>query len=366
MKIFRINFSKDSTLNTWLKRIAVAVFITIAIQSILIYVTYGTFEGVASLASLLDLTFTFLYFLSLFWFYPKLSDFIHSPQVKKLSADVVNLIEGLLVAASTLVLTALSKILPLWILLIILNFLLDDFNGSFDFEAIRQTSIVHIFIGLFFYYYVERERLKKKIQEEHLRLAELQREEFKNQLEKLKNKVNPDFLFGSLNSLDSLIEKDPDKAVKFVGHLSNIYRSFLNEQEQLVPLKKEIVLAESYMSLLKMQFGDSISFDINLKPQSLSLFLPPGSLQVLIESTVRTKELNEKYPLKIRISSNENQLYLIIEGLDNYEPALLNKSLENITERYRYLSSENIVIREKEGAMEILVPLLEVNYDLEE
>lgn len=366
MRKIGIIYTKNSSLNVWLKKIAIAVLIGVVIQLILIYVKYGNFDDVFSLASFLEFTFTSLYFLSLFWLYPKISSVIHSRKVKKLSSNVVNLIEGFLVVVSTLVLTALTKIFPLWIMLLILNFLLDDFNGKFDFEAIRQSSIVHAFLGLFFYYYVERERLKKKIQAEHLRLAQLQREEFKNQLEKLKSKVNPDFLFSSLNSLDLLIERDSDKAVKFVGHLSNIYRSFLNEQEQLVPLEKEMELAEAYMSLLKMQFGDSINFEINLKPYSLSLFLPPGSLQVLIESTVRTKELNEEYPLKIKISSNENQLYLICEGLDNYDRDGLNKSLENIRERYRYLSSENISIKEKEGSIEILVPLLEVKCEFEE
>lgn len=363
--MMKTTYNQGFLKGVWPQRIGVVAVISLTIHLTATYITFGELSSVISLASTLELIFTFLYFLSLFWLYPKISGFVHSPWLKKLQSSLVNFVEGFLVVMSTFLLTALIKIFPLWILLLILNEILDDFNGRFDFEAVRRSLIIHAFLGLFFYYFVERERLRKKIRTEHLRFAQLQRTEFKNQLENLKNQVNPDFLFKSLETLDSLIEQNPEKAVEFVGNLSSVYRSFLNTNEQIIKLEQEVALAEAYICILKVQYGDNIRFSIQVQPESLSLYLPPGTLQVLIESAAPHTDIQGDNPLHIEISTTERNL--VVKTTRNFPPQNddLQKNIDIIKERYAFLSSETIEIEETGQFYIIQIPLLKLNEEVE-
>jgi sensor histidine kinase YesM len=365
MKTSVPKYKEDSRTGVWLKRIGIAALVSILVHLTIMYIDHGNFTGIISLPSGLELTFTFLYFLSLFWVYPKISEIIHSSALIKISGNVLNFLEGFLVVLSTLLLTGLTKIFPLWLLLLILNNVLENFNGRFDLEAVRHSLVIHAFLGLFFYYFVERERLRKKIRAEHLRFAQLQRKEFKNQLENLKNRVNPDFLFRSLDTLDSLIEENPEKAVEFVGNLSFVYRSFLNTKEQLIELKQELDLARAYIAILKMQFGNTLRFSINTEPESLSLYLPPGTLQMLIENAVpETKNLQSENPLHIEISTTRRNL--VVKSNRNNIPGkdYLQKNIDLIRERYRFLSNEPVEVEETHLHYEVEIPLLQLKQEV--
>lgn len=365
MKTILIDYEKDFLKGEWLQRIGVVALISLIIHLIATYITHGELSSVISLASSLELTFTFLYFLSLFWLYPKISGFIHSPQLNKLPGNMVNFVEGLLVVMSTFLLTGLTKIFPLWVLLLILNKILEGFNGRFDFEAVRRSLIIHAFLGLFFYYFVERERLRKKIRAEHLRYAQLQRTEFKNQLDNLKNRVNPDFLFSSLSTLDSLIEKDPKKAVEFVENLSVVYRSFLNTKEQLIQLEHELVLSGAYIAILETQFGNNIEFSINTEPESLSFYLPPGTLQMLIENAATGTEITPDHRLHVEIFTSQDKLVFKNSRNPGFEMNTLQNYIRLIRERYQSLSIKDIEVQEEEKYLEVQIPLLKLSEEAE-
>lgn len=81
-------------------------------------------------------------------------------------------------------------------------------------------------IGLFESVYYYTNFSKSELEKEELRRANLQ-----SQFESLKGQVNPHFLFNSLNSLSSLILKDPFKAERFVEEMSNVYRFLLQSNE---------------------------------------------------------------------------------------------------------------------------------------
>ncbi|MEM1122560.1 MAG: histidine kinase, partial [Bacteroidota bacterium] len=132
---------------------------------------------------------------------------------------------------------------------------------------------IAIYEGIYFY-----QQLKLSIQEKE----ELQRENIKSQLEGLKSKVNPHFLFNSLNTLSYLIPEDADKSVKFVQKLSKVYRYILEmSDEKLIPLQKELDFLNAYIFLLKERFEENLQVEMDIPTVRLNDKIIPLSLQIL-------------------------------------------------------------------------------------
>ena len=83
------------------------------------------------------------------------------------------------------------------------------------------------------------------------RLAKVEQEKAKYQLENLKRQINPHFLFNSLNVLSALTYQDAGKANLFAKKLSSVYRYLLVTQEEAkVPLQKELDFVNAYIYLI--------------------------------------------------------------------------------------------------------------------
>lgn len=356
--ISRKNETLRSTYLSWPKKLLYAAILTVPIEWFFIYLKFGEIFRPFSWDLLVEVGFSYIYFVSLFWIYPHISAFIHSEKIYKLKTQFINLIEGVSVVLATLMLTLLTKLFPIWLLLLILKELY-GINAIFDEEAVRRNIVVHAILGLFFYYFVERERIKKQIRAEHLRYAELQKEEFRGQLEHLEDQVNPRFLFSSLETLEGLIQKDEKEASSYVNNLSLLYRSFLNQKEQLVSLKEEINVARAYNELLKIHFNHSLSIKFNISEVSLHLQIPPGSVYMILDKMISSEISRPKQDLSIEIISEEDRLKIISNHPALKTEVFTEKSVEKIEEKYRFLTSESIKVNLFKDHIEIELPLLQ-------
>lgn len=125
------------------------------------------------------------------------------------------------------------------------------------------------------------------------------------QLNKLKEKVNPHFLFNSLSSLNALIVQDPDLAKSFVVKLSRVYRYVLDAYPNgLAKVSEELRFVNEYFFLLKIRFGDALKpLELDISEAHLQEKIPFMSLQTLVENAVKHNMLSKSKPLKIRIES---------------------------------------------------------------
>lgn len=95
------------------------------------------------------------------------------------------------------------------------------------------------------------------------KVERLKNEGLKSKFESLKNQVNPHFLFNSLNALSSLVYDDQKKAVDFIQKLSDVYRYVLDHQnDEVVPLQKEVDFLKSFVFLNKIRFGDNLKVSL--------------------------------------------------------------------------------------------------------
>lgn len=106
----------------------------------------------------------------------------------------------------------------------------------------------------------------------------------------LQAQIKPHFLYNALNTIISLSLDEPQTAHDLLLYLGRYLRgSFdFNNKERLVPLRKELELAEAYLGIERARFGDRLQIRYEIDESSSSeCLLPPLTLQPLVENAVR-------------------------------------------------------------------------------
>lgn len=108
------------------------------------------------------------------------------------------------------------------------------------------------------------------------------------QLEALRARINPHFLFNSLNSIAQLISTDPERAEACVERLAEIFRYLLQtDNRSFVTLQDELEIADAYLDIERARFGDLLAVDFVVDDGALHRTVPTLILQPLIENAVR-------------------------------------------------------------------------------
>jgi LytS/YehU family sensor histidine kinase len=108
------------------------------------------------------------------------------------------------------------------------------------------------------------------------------------ELRALRAQVDPHFLFNSLNSIAGLIPADRDKARLMCQMLGDFLRDSLTLGSELrIPLSREVALAEQYLKVEQVRFGDRLIVRAAVSPGGTSVPVPPLILQPLVENAVR-------------------------------------------------------------------------------
>ncbi|GAB3543978.1 sensor histidine kinase [Spirosoma fluminis] len=137
----------------------------------------------------------------------------------------------------------------------------------------------------------------------------VQKASLQSQFDSLKNQVNPHFLFNSLNSLSALIWEDREKAGEFLDELATVYRYLLQtNQHRLVPLTTELDFIRSFFFLLKTRYGVSLDWQICISDEATERWLPPLTLQTLVENAIRHNVICASEPLQISIEADKDYL----------------------------------------------------------
>lgn len=200
---------------------------------------------------------------------------------------------------------------------------------------------------------------KDKLEKQNL---QLENENILVQFETLKNQVSPHFLFNSLNALSSLIKTNQQKAVEFTNLFSKIFRNALELKDRhLISLSDELQHVNAYLQLQKMRFNDNLILEMQIDSQVLEYFLPPFSLQMVIENAVKHNVISSEAPLLISISNTETFLK-VVNNLQqrNYVEDSTKTGLKNIISRYKYITELVPVFEIRNEQFVVELPLIKV------
>ena len=184
---------------------------------------------------------------------------------------------------------------------------------------------------------------------------ELEASNKEGELKNLRSQLNPHFLFNSLNSIRALIDIEPKKAKVSITTLSNLLRqSLLLGRENLVALESEIDLVKSYLALEKIRFEERLRVDWDISPGLESFQIPPFSLQMMVENSIKHGISNLPNGGIINISANETSDAIIIT-VENTGTLIgivdLGLGIKNIKQRLalQYSNSAEFSLKEEEG-----------------
>ena len=190
----------------------------------------------------------------------------------------------------------------------------------------------------------------------------LESEKIRSQLETLRNQINPHFLFNSFNTLISEIEENPDKAVLYVEHLSDFYRSIVVHREKdLISLQEEINILNDYCFIQQKRYGEALKINISISPeQQKNYYIVPLALQLLFENAVKHNVISTDYPLCIELFI-EDEDHLVVRNNINlkFTPEKgSSMGLQNIQKRYLLLRRKNVTIENDGKFFKVKIPLI--------
>lgn len=146
------------------------------------------------------------------------------------------------------------------------------------------TLLVATIVTLLFHgYYI----LKERIESEALKNEHLKQLQAHTEMMALQSKMNPHFLFNTLNTMLDLVHDSPDKVEKMILGLSDIYRRMLHLPDvERIDLADELDLIREYLNIEQVRLGARLHFTITVEPGLERVPVPPLLIEPLVENAV--------------------------------------------------------------------------------
>lgn len=239
------------------------------------------------------------------------------------------------------------------------------FNTPLDTKYFEElfviALIVNAFINLIIYviYYVVDARRSMEDERSKANMARFQ-------YLKLKQQINPHFLFNSLNVLDALVcDGEEKEASTYIHKLSGMYRYMINnDSRSLVILRDELEFTKMYIDLMKVRFAEGLEVHFSIAEDAMKKYIVPASVQLLVENATKHNIISQRNPLKIQIYADDGHITVrnnLIPKLTPVQSTGLGQKY--IRQQYLDICGENIRIEKNDTEYLVTLPLLETAPD---
>jgi Putative regulator of cell autolysis len=162
---------------------------------------------------------------------------------------------------------------------------------------------------------------QKEMKEREERKSDSEKLAKEAELFKLRQQLQPHFLFNSLNSINALIGSRPEEARKMVQQLSDFLRGTLKKEEtQWVTLQEELQYLQLYLDIEKVRFGNRLATVIETDEGTQQLKLPALLLQPIVENAIKFGLYDTTGDTIIRIYASQAENELVIRVLNPFDP----------------------------------------------
>ncbi|OJJ22470.1 hypothetical protein BKI52_07250 [marine bacterium AO1-C] len=205
-------------------------------------------------------------------------------------------------------------------------------------------------------------RAQQNVAQLRVEKEQMQTENYKVQLKALRTKVDPHFLFNSLNTLRSMVRQQHQNSEQFIISLSDFYRQILRHNENTtLLLSEELIVLQAYLFLMKSRNEEAVLVNLTIDESLHSWQLPSLALQVVVENCFKHNSMTSKMPLRIKVSSTQDGY---IEVSNNVQPRLSPEEssgygLDLLRKRYALMNIEQgVLIQEDETQFSVQLKLI--------
>ncbi|HEX8277653.1 MAG TPA: histidine kinase, partial [Segetibacter sp.] len=141
------------------------------------------------------------------------------------------------------------------------------------------------------------------------------------ELYRLRQQLQPHFLFNSLNSINALITLQPQQARNMIQQLSDFLRGTLKKEEhQWVSLEEEITHLELYLEIEKVRFGHRLSTVVENETGNVNVQIPAMLLQPVVENAIKFGLYDTTGDITISIRATTHKYDLVVEVKNPFDP----------------------------------------------
>ncbi len=198
----------------------------------------------------------------------------------------------------------------------------------------------------------------------HLRLSPALAE---TRLMALQSRIQPHFLFNSLNSALALVRTDPTKAESVLQDMADLFRAVLSDSRKLVPLADELRLARAYIDIETTRLGpDRLQLQWLVQHAPLQARVPPLLLQPLLENAVRhaVEPAPQGAQITVEIYQDGSHMRLFVRnpvfattaGTAGHQIALDNLR-ERLALHFDHEAALKVQVQNNEFVVQVVLPL---------
>ncbi|MGE0019582.1 MAG: sensor histidine kinase [Draconibacterium sp.] len=238
-----------------------------------------------------------------------------------------------------------------------LYFNLSAQSASMDYSQLVNPSMIFNYSIIAFlrvlYNFIEY-KMQSIVNQKDVELAKMK--ELKNQAElnALHSRINPHFLYNSLNSIASLAHINPDKTENMALALSELFRYSINkENKTFVKVEEELEMVKKYLEIEKTRFAEKLNYTITVDEAAKEKLIPKFLIQPLAENAVKhgLSKITETGRIAIEVKQLENDLVIAIfdNGPDFPDEPVSGYGLQNLNDKLEILYGKQASIYWENG-----------------
>jgi LytS/YehU family sensor histidine kinase len=226
-----------------------------------------------------------------------------------------------------------------------------------SYSALWDPTMIYLFIIIAFlrvlFNFIEF-KMQSIVNQKDVEFAKMK--ELKNQAElnALHSRINPHFLYNSLNSIASLAHINPDKTENMATALSELFRYSINkENKTFVRVEEELEMVKKYLEIEKTRFEDKLEYQIEAEENVKEILIPKFLIQPLAENAIKhgLSKIKEVGKIIVEVKRLEKDLVITIfdNGPDFPEEPVRGYGLQTLNDKLDIIYGSNAFINWENG-----------------
>ena len=199
----------------------------------------------------------------------------------------------------------------------------------------------------------------KKMHDYALESKQLERELERANTAIMISQIQPHFLYNALNTIKSLIKRNPEKAERAVIDFSQYLRSNMDSltKSDPIPISEELDHVKKYCSIEQLRFSDKLEIFYDI--ECTDFYVPALSVQPIVENAIKHGVTKKAQGGSVSISTfeDEENYYILVEddgvGFDinsvKTDPSKSHVGIDNITKRFNSIMGAKVKIVSEQG-----------------